>query len=87
MKSSMRVLATLLLVAAPATACPYCETEIGEAVSAGIFNDEFGVNVLLTLLPIPVLLGIVALIHFGPPVSTRANRHNKEGKNRHGSRH
>jgi hypothetical protein len=47
-----------------ATACPYCETETGQQVRAGIFNDQFWSNVTLTLLPLFVLLGIVALIYF-----------------------
>lgn len=47
-----------------ATACPYCETETGQQVQAGIFNDQFWSNVTLTLLPLFVLLGIVALIYF-----------------------
>jgi hypothetical protein len=36
-------------------------------VRAGIFNAEFGYNLLLTLLPFPILLGLVALIYFGLP--------------------
>lgn len=47
-----------------ATACPYCETETGQQVRAGIFNDQFWSNVTVTLLPLFVLLGIVALIYF-----------------------
>ena len=54
----------LLLSASSALACPYCETEIGRQVQAGIFNDQFWSNVTLTLLPLFVLLGIVALIYF-----------------------
>ena len=48
-------------------ACPYCGSEIGKRVWAGIFNGDFWINAGLTLLPVPVLLGIVALIHFGLP--------------------
>jgi hypothetical protein len=47
-----------------ATACPFCETETGQQVRAGIFNDQFWSNVTLTLLPLFVLFGIVALIYF-----------------------
>lgn len=47
-----------------ATACLYCETETGRQVQAGIFNDQFWSNLALTLLPLFVLLGIVALIYF-----------------------
>lgn len=50
-----------------ASACPYCQSEIGQEVSAGIFNGDFWRNAVLTLLPVPVLLLIVAAIHFGFP--------------------
>jgi hypothetical protein len=61
------VLTGLLVLSAglpSATACPYCETETGKQVQAGIFNDQFWSNVMLTLLPLFILLGIVALIYF-----------------------
>ena len=48
-------------------ACPYCGSEVSDRVWAGIFNGDFWLNAALTLLPIPVLLAIVALIHFGLP--------------------
>lgn len=49
----------------PSDACPYCDSEVGREVSAGIFNGDFWTNTVLTLLPIPVMLLIVGLIHFG----------------------
>lgn len=52
-------------------ACPYCDSEVGRQVSAGIFSGDFWTNTVLTLLPIPVMLLIVALIHFGLPWPTR----------------
>jgi hypothetical protein len=55
----------VLLGTAPAPACTVCESETGRRVRAGIFNDEFGTNLILTLLPFAILFGIVALIHFG----------------------
>lgn len=54
-----------------ATACPYCDSEVGRRVSAGIFNSDFLANTFLTLLPIPVMVLIVALIHYGLPWPTR----------------
>ena len=48
-------------------ACPYCNSEIGQDVAAGIFNENFGQNMLLTLIPIPIFLLIIAIIHFGWP--------------------
>ena len=64
----------VLLWASSALACPFCESETGQQVQAGIFNDQFWMNVLLTLLPFPILLAIVALIYFefpGPGRNTR----------------
>lgn len=70
MKAILRVgvvAGAALLSASSASACPLCHTETGVKVRAGIFGDEFGRNVFVTLLPFPVLAGIVALIHFGFP--------------------
>lgn len=52
-----------------ALACPYCDSPIGQEVRASIFNGEFLLNAVLTLLPLPVLLAVVAAIHFGLPRS------------------
>lgn len=57
----------IVLLPVPVFACPYCDSEIGREVSKGIFNGDFGQNVLLTLLPIPVMLLIVGLLHLGLP--------------------
>ena len=54
----------LVLNLSAASACPFCESETGQQVKAGIFNDQFLMNVTLTLLPFPILLAIVALIYF-----------------------
>lgn len=64
----------LLLLASSAPACPLCESETGRQVRAGIFDDNLGKNVVLTLLPFPVLAGIVALIYYGPPDLRRTRR-------------
>lgn len=53
------------VMASSASACPYCESDVGRDVAAGIFNDTFGLNAALTLLPIAVLMLIVWLIHSG----------------------
>ncbi len=57
----------LRLGASPVRACPLCESETGERVRAGIFNADFGPNLVVTLLPFPLFLGIIYLIHSGPP--------------------
>lgn len=59
--------AVLLLLAPAASACPVCASETGQQVKAGIFNDHFGHKLILTVLPFPVFLGLVAAIHFGFP--------------------
>jgi len=48
-------------------ACPYCTSEVGLEVSAGIFNDDFGANLALMVLPFAIMVIVVALIHFGGP--------------------
>lgn len=59
--------AGVLAWASSALACPLCKSETGRQVRAGIFDADFGYNLLLTLLPFIVLLAVVALIHFGVP--------------------
>lgn len=61
----------VLLLASSAPACPLCESETGRQVRAGIFDDDFGKNVALTLIPFPVLAVIVAFIYHGPPTIRR----------------
>ncbi|MGE0759069.1 MAG: hypothetical protein AB7O38_18775 [Pirellulaceae bacterium] len=56
-----------LLIGSAVWGCPYCGSELGQDVAAGIFNEHFVVNAALTLLPIPVLFLIVFMIHFGLP--------------------
>jgi hypothetical protein len=58
--------ASATLMASTAWGCPLCESETGERVRAGIFDADFGRHLLVTSLPFPVLIGIVALIHGGP---------------------
>jgi hypothetical protein len=50
-----------------AWACPLCESETGRRVRAGLLGADFGYNLVATLLPFPVFLGIIAWIHFGFP--------------------
>ena len=57
-------LIVLVLDLSSAAACPFCQSETGRQVRAGIFNDHFWGNVLVTLLPFPILLAVVALIYF-----------------------
>jgi hypothetical protein len=63
------VFTATVLLACPVWACPICESETGKRVRAGIFATDFGYNLVVTLLPFPVFIGITALIHFGVPWS------------------
>jgi len=61
-------LATLLFLnAASLLACPVCDSETGKAVRRGLFSPDFGTNLLLTVLPFPIFLAIIALLYYGPP--------------------
>jgi hypothetical protein len=55
-------------------ACPLCDTETGRQVREGIFGQDFGKNVLLTLAPLPILLGIMALVFWAIPDSKQKNK-------------
>lgn len=61
----------VLLVAVPSfstlQACPVCNEETGKQVRAGLFDRSFGPNLLATMLPFAVFLGVVAAIHWGGP--------------------
>ena len=59
-----------LLCAAPSFACPVCDTGTGETVRAGVFGSDFGINLLVTLLPFAVFAVIVSLIYYGMPGQT-----------------
>ena len=57
--------AGLLAMATAAPACPYCDSAVGRRVAAGIFNADFPATLGLTALPLALLAGVVAAIHFG----------------------
>jgi hypothetical protein len=75
---------TTLVVAPPAAACPVCNSDTGQQVRAGLFGEDFGRNLLATALPFPILLGVVAAIHFGRPRRGRSDRPVEAGLRRHG---
>jgi hypothetical protein len=76
-------LATVLVVLAihtpNATACPVCNTNTGQQVRAGIFDQDFARNLLATLLPFPLLFGAVAAIHYGWPRSRPRHSRPQQG--------
>ena len=72
-----------LTLSAPAGACPICNTGTGRQVRAGIFGDDFGRTLLAVALPFPVLLAVVAAIHFGWPVTRRTGSDLPDGESRY----
>jgi hypothetical protein len=48
--------------------CPICDTGTGRQVRAGLFDGHFARNAAAILLPFPIFAGVVALLHFGPPM-------------------
>src|SRR5687767_3523097 len=62
------------LAAGRALACPVCDGETGRQVRAVLFDANFVPNLLAVLLPFPLLLGVVAAIHFGWPTLRKNNR-------------
>jgi hypothetical protein len=63
--------ALVLAWGASARACPVCGSETGRQVRAKLFDAGFGPVLVQTLAPFPVLLGIVAALHFGLPSRLR----------------
>ena len=71
--SVLASIAVQLTVASTARACPVCDSGTGEQVRAAILNENFAATAATVLLPFPILLGVVALIHFGWPARRRAS--------------
>lgn len=57
-----------------ASACPFCQSDTGQQVRAGIFGEDFAYNLMATILPFVLFLAIVAAIHFGVPWPKDASR-------------
>ncbi len=76
------------LLAAPALACPVCNTGTGRAVRAGILSSHFGANLLATLVPFVFFLGIAYLIYYGLPGKAAPHPLGEQGADGrpHGSR-
>lgn len=74
---SYRVLARMIglssiLISATAHACPVCDTFTGQRVRAGIWDEHFWHNFLLTVSPFAVFAVIIVLLHRGVPFTRRA---------------
>jgi hypothetical protein len=68
----------LVASGAAVLACPVCDTGAGAQVRAGILDGNFAGTLVAVLLPFPVLLACVAMIHFGWPSRVRG-RHRDDG--------
>ena len=71
----------VLIASGTALACPVCDTGTGQQVRSGIFDGNFARTLVTIVLPFPILLACVALIHFGWPAgrgSATAERHRRD---------
>ena len=69
--TAVKTISILLAAASVAAACPVCYTDTGDAVRQGIFNGDFGLNVLFTLVPFVFFYGLAAMVYFGVPSRSR----------------
>ncbi len=69
-----------LLLTSAAYGCPFCHTQTGQQVHAGIFNSSFGFKLLAMALPFPVFAAVVAWLHFGIPKRYTASQGEEERK-------
>jgi hypothetical protein len=51
-------------VGSSASACPICDSATGVQVRASLLNEDFGTNLLATVLPFVVVLGLLAVIDY-----------------------
>ena len=59
--------AIAILTSTSASACPLCQSDTGQRVREGIFDNEFGGTLLAMVLPFLVISLVVGMIHGGPP--------------------
>lgn len=59
-------------------ACPVCNTDTGRQVRAGIFDDHFLTTLLAVIAPFPILLLLVAGLHFVLPTRVGHKGHAEE---------
>lgn len=60
----------LLLSAAPLWACPTCRP----LVKSGVYNADFGSNLLVLLLPIAILAAIAGGLYFSDAIAAKLRR-------------
>ena len=67
MKTCSFMVGVILSMSINVQACLVCETFTGQRVRAGIWDENFLNNLLLTALPFVVFAGIIVLLRFGIP--------------------
>lgn len=68
MKAFRRTVACFLTgLASTAHACTVCDSQNGHALRAGLFNGHFLHTLLIVAAPVPILVGLVTVLHFGMP--------------------
>jgi hypothetical protein len=74
MRSTLVSLVPGLLGAASALACPLCHTETGQQVRAAVFGPGFWFNLLVTMAPFFLFIGLTAIIYYGIPMPKKVLR-------------
>lgn len=54
-----------MFIIAPAWACTLCYSERAAQVRQGVFDENFLLNVMITLLPFSIFLFLTSLIYYG----------------------
>lgn len=55
-----------LLLPTVASACPVCDSEVGQQVREELVDDNLPVSLAATTLPFVAVAGFVAAVHFAP---------------------
>lgn len=61
---SSLLLAFITGISSPVLACPFCHTERGETLRRALFDERFGENIILVVLPFIILYAVVGLSHY-----------------------
>ena len=78
MPTVVRVIAVMTVLNVPtcAKACPFCNSSTAEQVRAGIFNSEFGYNLVISIAPFAILVAVLMLIYSWPTTRLRERPQN-----------
>lgn len=65
MKRVISTSVAALLLTTLGSACPVCDSALGQEVRAGIFDGRFALTWLEVIAPFPILALILAAMHWG----------------------